>query len=70
MAQQYRTSEGDTVDLIAWKYYGTQSGQVVEKLLAANAGLADRGPVLPAGLVITLPDMPTAGQSKGVKLWD
>lgn len=68
--QQFRTSEGDTVELIAWKYYGTQAGQVVEQLLVANPGLADRGPVLPAGVVVNLPDMPTAGQSKGVKLWD
>lgn len=70
MAQQYRTSEGDTVELIAWKFYRTQAGQVVEQLLAANPRLADRGPVLPAGLVVTLPELPTVGQSKGVKLWE
>lgn len=70
MAQQYRTSEGDTVDFIAWKYYGTQEGQVVEQLLAANPGLADLGPKLPAGVIITLPELTAVGQAKGVKLWD
>lgn len=70
MAQEYRTSDGDTADYIAWKYYGTQDGQVVEQLLAANPGLADQGPVLPAGLVVQLPDLEAVGQTDGVKLWD
>lgn len=70
MAQQYRTSEGDTADFIAWKQYGTQDGQVVEQLLAANPGLSDYGLTLPAGLVVTLPDLATVGETSGVKLWD
>lgn len=70
MAQQYRTSEGDTAEYIAWRYYGTQAGLVVEQLLAANLGLADYGPQLPGGLELTLPDIATAGQTQGVKLWD
>lgn len=68
--QKYRTSEGDTADLIAWKRYGTQSGRVVEQLLAANPGLSDRGPTLPAGLIVQLPEIQQAEQSGGVKLWD
>lgn len=70
MAQQYRTTAGDTVEFIAWKNYGSQQGQVVEQLLAANPGLADYGPQLPAGVIITLPTLTAVGQSKGVKLWD
>lgn len=70
MAQQYRSTAGDTVDFIAWKHYGTQEGQVLEQLLAANPGLADYGPELPAGVIITLPTLTAVGQSKGVKLWD
>lgn len=68
--QSYRTSEGDMVDEIAWKYYGTRAGQAVERLLAANTGLADRGPVLPGGVIIVLPDLPAPATSKGIKLWD
>jgi phage tail protein X len=67
---KYRTSEGDTADLIAWKQYGTQAGQVVEQLLEANPGLADRGPELPAGLVIELPDIKPATQNAGIRLWE
>lgn len=70
MSQTYRTSEGDTADYIAWKYYGTQDGQVVEQLLEANPGLSDRGPVLPAGVIVTLPDIQPATASQGVRLWD
>lgn len=68
--QKYRTSEGDTADLIAWKQYGTQTGQVVEQLLEANPGLADRGPTLPAGLVVMLPEIKPQTQAGGVRLWD
>lgn len=70
MAYRYTTKEGDTVDYIAWRVYGTQSGQIVELLLDANRGLADRGPILPSGLKINLPDMPEPEQENGVRLWD
>lgn len=64
------SAAGDPVDFIAWKHYGTQEGLVLEQVLAANAGLADYGPVLPAGVIIELPALTAIGQSKGVKLWD
>lgn len=70
MALQYRTSEGDVVDQVAWRHYGRTDGRVVEKVLAANPGLADQGPVLPAGVTIVLPDLPEPEQVDGVRLWD
>lgn len=66
---EYRTSEGDTADYIAWKYYGTTDRRVVEQLLDANKGLADRGPVLPAGVIVRLPEIDTT-VVEGVRLWD
>lgn len=68
--QTYITKDGDTADYIAWKYYGNQDVGTVETLLDANKGLADRGPVLPAGLVINLPEIKTPATTQGVKLWD
>ncbi len=65
----YRTSDGDMVDEIAFKQYGTTAGGVVEKLLAANPGLADQGPLLPAGIIITLPPIDKAKKLQGVRLW-
>jgi phage tail protein X len=71
MAIQYTSTDGDMVDEVAWRYYGTTDSGQVESVLAANPGLADYGPLLPAGVVITLPDATTAAQtSQGVKLWD
>lgn len=68
--QTYITKNGDTADYISWKYYGNQDAGTVETLLVANKGLADRGPVLPAGLVINLPEIKTPATTHGVKLWD
>lgn len=66
----YIASEGDTVDLIAWKHYGTQAARVVERLLEANPGLADNGPLLSAGTIVTLPELDTAAERTGTRLWD
>lgn len=67
---QYMTSEGDTADYIAWKHYGTQDGRVVEQLVDANPGLADMGPVLPAGVLVSLPEIELQTEAQAVRLWD
>jgi phage tail protein X len=44
---------------------------VVEQVLEANPGLADLGPVLPNGTLITMPAAATqAAQRQVVNLWD
>lgn len=68
--QTYVTSDGDTIDYIAWKYYGNQDQGTVEQLLAANKGVADMGPELEAGITITLPEIITPATEQGIKLWD
>ncbi|MBL0492683.1 tail protein X [Aeromonas veronii] len=67
--QTYRTSDGDTLDYIAWKFYETLEGRVVEQLLDANQGIADLGPVLPAGVLVKMPDIAPQQQEQGVRLW-
>lgn len=52
----YRTVDGDRLDLICWKHYGSLNGRVVEIVLNANKGLAANA-VLPSGLEITLPEI-------------
>ncbi len=64
----YQTSDGDMLDDLCWRYYGRQSG-AVELVLGANPGLADRGPVYPAG-IITLPDLAAPTATGPVRLWD
>lgn len=59
MPQSYVTRQNDMVDAIARQVYGTEHNGTTEAILNANLGLADLGPLLPANLVITLPDIPT-----------
>lgn len=70
MATYYKTKEGDTVDLIAWRYYGRQDNQIVEKVLEENYGLAGSGETLPENIEIFLPDIPEPDKKAGVRLWD
>jgi phage tail protein X len=67
----YRTVHGDMVDAIAWKHYGHETALV--DILAANPHLADQGPILPGGILITLPQItrPQAAANRPpLKLWD
>ena len=63
--------EGDTVDLVCWRELG-RTGRVVEDVLLANPGLADRGPVLPNGTVVVLPESVVERTETvvTVQLWD
>jgi phage tail protein X len=65
----YRTKDGDMLDAICQRHYGRTAG-VVESVLEANPGLADLGPVLDAGVVIVLPELPAPEPDEGVSLWD
>jgi phage tail protein X len=69
MARTYRTKEGDTVDWICWRAYGRITVGLVEKTLEQNAGLAEYGPLIPAGLLTTLPDIEIPAPSRRVRLW-
>ncbi|SCM80001.1 P2-like prophage tail protein X [uncultured Pleomorphomonas sp.] len=51
---RYATIDGDTVDDIAYGYYGENTNHT-EAVLAANPGLAEAGPILPAGMVVIIP---------------
>ena len=66
---RYRAKQGDVLDAICKAHYGAEAA--VTAVLEANPGLADSGPVLPAGRVILLPDLPQAAGNKRqpVRLW-
>ncbi|MGX9777095.1 tail protein X [Janthinobacterium aestuarii] len=68
---QVRTQQHDTVDALVWRYLGDGAGYV-EHTLEMNPALARHGAVLPAGLVVTLPEpAPNTGQLADiVQLWD
>ena len=67
---QVRTNEGETVDSLCWRALARSQG-AVEATLELNPGLAERGPILPAGLLVTLPDTTTStATQRTIKLWD
>ena len=63
-----RTIDGDVLDEICWRHYGREG--TVAAVLLANPGLADADPVLSAGRVVLLPDLPAPPEPAGaVVLW-
>lgn len=64
----YITKDGDVLDAICFKYYGSTSG-VVEKVLEANRHLAELGAIFAAGTKIVLPDLTPEEETESVKLW-
>lgn len=66
----YRTRAGDVLDELCWRHYDRRAG-AVETVLKANPGLADHGPILPAGLRIDLPDLSAKRPAPApVQLWE
>lgn len=63
------TVEGDVLDAVCWRHYGTDAAAAVPAVLAANPGLADAAPVLPAGVVVELPELPAPAVRAVVRLW-
>lgn len=75
MTQVYKTKDGDVLDAVIHAAYGQCTDSQLRAVLEANPGLADNGPILPAGLRIILPDSVQETdrkslQSRGVTLWD
>ncbi len=64
----YVTKDGDVLDAICFKYYGSTSG-TVEKVLEANRQLAELGSIFAAGVKIILPDLTLGTETESVKLW-
>lgn len=51
---------GITLDLLLWRRWGDAGLGLVDETLELNRGLADLGPILPAGTIVVLPDAPTS----------
>lgn len=64
----YKTQRGDMLDAICHRYYGERK-KAVEAVLEANPGLVNSGLVLPAGVLLVLPDLGPA-ETKRIALWE
>ncbi|MHA3078826.1 tail protein X [Acinetobacter sp. ANC 5502] len=70
MSKTITAVQGDTIDLICWRYYGRTAG-IVEAVLEANPFLSEQAPILELGTPIFLPDLPAQQQVKQtISLWD
>lgn len=65
---KFKTIGGEILDAIAHKHYQGRAGGT-EAIIKENIGLARLGPFLPAGLEISLPDLPQIQQEE-IRLWD
>ncbi|ELB3682449.1 tail protein X [Salmonella enterica] len=59
--------QGDTVDLLCFRHYGTTQG-VTEQVLAANPGLSNNV-FLEAGQEVELPEQQKKKQREMIQLW-
>lgn len=67
-SETYLTQDGDMVDQIAFERFGKSSGST-EAIYAANKGLADLGPKLPAGMTIVIPIPVVQDRQQSTRLW-
>ncbi len=67
MSMIYRTIDGDMLDAICKTHLASE--QHVSAVLAINPGLAGLGPIYPAGILITLPDLPAPVTTGQIRLW-
>lgn len=62
----YITKEGDVLDWIVWKHYGTTS--ILEEVMKCNPDITAEK--IPAGTTINLPYIDTTIKPKGeIRLW-
>ncbi|MCS6237155.1 phage tail protein [Shewanella baltica] len=65
-----RSRDGDSVALILWQQMKRDDDDAEEALYRLNPGLEQYGPILPAGLEITLPELTDKTPAKVVNVWD
>ncbi|MFJ4197021.1 tail protein X [Pseudomonas sp. NPDC089534] len=69
--RKVRSVAGDSVNLLLYREAGRSDDQAEEALWALNPTLAEQGPVLPAGVWVTLPELDTKPAAvKPVTAWD
>jgi phage tail protein X len=67
--EEYRTQQGDMVDLIAFRRFGASSPHA-ERILDANPGLAAYGDVLPPNIIVKIPVPKVQDRKTVTRLWD
>ncbi|MCU0119519.1 tail protein X [Pseudomonas sp. B2M1-30] len=69
--RKVRSLAGDSVNLLLYRESGRSDDQVEEALWKLNPTLAEHGPVLPAGIWVTLPELDSKPAAiTPVRAWD
>ncbi|RON61038.1 tail protein X [Pseudomonas fluorescens] len=69
--RKVRSVAGDSVNLLLYRESGRSDDQAEEALWQLNTTLAEHGPVLPAGIWVTLPELDSRPAAiKPVLAWD
>lgn len=71
MTMLVRAQQHDTLDLLCWRHLGA-TASVVEAALELNPGLAEDGPFIAHGRLVTLPELSATPIKplQTVSLWD
>lgn len=71
MARKVRSKAGDTVNAILYRETSRFDDDAEAALWEINPGLAAYGPVLPAGVVVAIPDLTeSVSADQVINLWD
>ncbi|VVN96079.1 hypothetical protein PS834_02278 [Pseudomonas fluorescens] len=69
--RRVRSIAGDSVNLLLYRELGRCDDAAEETLWRLNPGLAEQGPVLPAGVWVIVPEMDAQqGVATPVSAWD
>lgn len=64
-----RARQNDTLDAIAYRFFGDKSNRILPKLIKENAHFCPHAR-LPFGAVVILPTVRSLPTANTVKLWD
>lgn len=64
------TLAGETLDFVIFRTLGRVDETLLNQTYDLNPELAEYGTVLPAGVVVKLPQQPTTQETPTLHLWD
>ncbi|WP_248749951.1 tail protein X [Pseudomonas sp. MWU15-20650] len=69
--RRVRSIAGDSVNLLLYRELGRSDDAAEERLWRLNPGLAEHGPVLPAGVWVIVPELESRPAAlRPVSAWD
>ena len=71
MPQEVTILDHDTIDLVVFRTLGVVNAELLKETYDLNPEISNYGATLPAGIKVTVPDLPSSTVIEGtVKLYD